>query len=159
MENKQTKTIKTVSVIVIVFSAFIVFSNVIGALIYSLLGSSNKNPNITLTAQIADGFNFLWAHYLQLCFSMSLIGICNLVGGIGLLKLKNWGRLIIIASSTLISFSIMFFPIFIIIANKKNPFLGLPGILTVVIAFIILWIPFVLLIRYLTRGEIRNHFA
>jgi len=157
MGNDHLKTVKIIAIIVIVFSCFIVFSNGMGALVFSLISDPNAaKPN---SDQNSDGFSFLLSHYLQLCLVMLTIGVVNIISGFGLRKLKNWGRLTLIVTSLVISLSIIIMTIFFITSALKNENSGFAEIFIIILSISIFLIPFILLIRYLTKGNIKNLFT
>jgi hypothetical protein len=157
MENDYLKTIRTISIIVIVFSCFIVFGNGMGATVILLI--SDPNSADTIPDQHPEGFSFLQSHYLQLCFIMLSIGIVNIISGFGLRKVKNWGRLTLIVTSLIISLSMIIMTLFFITSALKNEKLGFAEILMIILSLSIFLIPFILLIRFLTKANIKNLFT
>jgi hypothetical protein len=157
VENNQLKTIKTVAIIVIVFSIFIVFSNGMGALVFSMM-SDPKSPNSNPESN-PSGISFLWSHYIPICLAMLFIGIINIIGAIGLLKLKNWGRQSLIITSFIISISIIIMVIFFITPGSKITGLGILEKLAFIPGISLFLVPFILLINYLTKKNIKNLFV
>jgi amino acid transporter len=157
MGNNQLNTIKTVAIVVIVFSSFIVFSDGMGALVFSMMSdptspSPNPDPN-------PDGISFLWRHYIQLCLAILFIGIINIIGALGLKKLKNWGRQSLIITSFIISISIIIMVIFFITSGSKITGLGIFEKLAFIPGMSLFLVPFILLIKYLTKENIKNLFV
>jgi hypothetical protein len=155
MEEKDRKTIKTIGIIVIAISALIAFGNGMGALAFSIIGgfeSQSSNPNENL-----DFVALFWNNYLKICFSTFLLAIINIIGGIGLTKYRNWGRVLLIIDSTLFILSMILISGGLIALSKNS--LGAVGILMPILSMLIFMIPFILLIRFLTRDKIKINFT
>jgi ABC-type spermidine/putrescine transport system permease subunit II len=152
MEEKNRKTIKTIGIILIVLSALIAFGNGMGAIVFLIIGkfepsSSGKND-----------FNALiWNNYLILCLTTLFLAILNIIGGIGLTKYRNWGRVLVIIDSTLFIILMIIVSVVLMFLFKES--LGPIGLLMPILSGLTFMIPFILLIRYLTRNKIRINFA
>jgi ABC-type spermidine/putrescine transport system permease subunit II len=152
MEEKDRKTIKTIGIILIVLSALIAFGNGMGAIVFLIIGkfepsSSGKND-----------FNALiWNNYLILCLTTLFLAILNIIGGIGLTKYRNWGRVLVIIDSTLFIVLMIIVSVALMFLFKES--LGPIGLLMPILSGLTFMIPFILLIRYLTRHKVRINFA
>jgi hypothetical protein len=124
-EEKQKSTIKTIGFIIIALSCFIAFSNGMGALMFSMMNFTGTN---TYTQEPAI-IGLLWENYLQMCFGMILLSVINIISGIGLIKFKNWSRIILIINSILISSIVILISILLLIAVAENHILSFPNIL------------------------------
>ena len=155
MEEKDRKTIKTIGIIVIVISALIAFGNGMGALAFSIIGGSE--PSASNPSENLDFGALIWNNYLMICLSTFLLALLNIIGGIGLTKYKNWGRVLLIIDSTLFLMSMILLSIILIILSKDS--LGIIGVLMPILSMLTFAIPFVLLIRFLTRDKIKINFA
>ena len=155
MEEKNRKTIKTIGIIVIVISLLIAFGNGMGTLAFSLIGgfeSAGSNPSENLDFGV-----LVWNNYLIICGSMFLLALISIVGGIGLIKYRNWGRLLLIIDSIIFILSMILISVIMIVFSKEK--LGAIGIWMPILSSLLFMIPFVLLIRYLARDDIKTNFA
>jgi len=152
MEDNQTRNLKTISIIIIIFSILTVFSNGLGSLFFLIMGEQEGiNNEVT-----SDPISFVWSHYLQLCICTVFFGIINIIGAIGLRKLRNWGRVFLIISSLVISVLIIFITIVLINSTIKNNILRPVEIFAIILSMFLFLLPFILLIKYLTKDKIKK---
>lgn len=152
MENHQIRNLKSISIVVIILSELIIFSNGLGSLFFLIMGNQGGINN----ELSSDPISFLWSHYLQLCFGTVIIGIISLIGAIGLRHLKNWGRVCLIVSSSVISVLIVSIMILLVNYAIRNNILGPVEIIVILLSIFLFLLPLVFLIRYLTKDEIKN---
>lgn len=156
MDNNHKRTIRIIGIVIIVFSIFVAFSNGMGALMFSIMdGSGTQNP---AKSQNTDLMTKIWDNYVTLCLGMILIAAINIIGGIGLIKYKNWGRVTIISTSILILTMMLIFSIIFISYSIEIPDFGFVGIILSSFSILIIMIPFILLIRYLRQEKIKINF-
>ena len=152
MENDKIKSIRTVGITIVVLSAFMIFSNGMGALVVLLIESSEgSQPTIDATPM-----GFIFAHYIEICVFLVLIGIAYLLGGIFIQRYKLWANRLVTAISAL---QVLF--VWLIMVIVRSSFAEQEGleILSVwTIAVALIWtLPFGLLIWFLNKkGVIRN---
>jgi len=153
MERTQSTTIKTLGIIISIIAAFAAFSNLMGALAFAMM-----NPNNNQTSGPQSGMEFLLSNFVYLCLVISAIGITTLIGGINLIKFKNWARKLLIVTS--IIFVMMFVALDVImILEMRNQTDTLLFIFILIATSIVISIPFLFLIYYLRLGRVKNHFA
>lgn len=99
MEEQKPKSIKTMGLLIIIFSGIIVFSNGMGAVAWSVMGMGKEEHQNT---EISDPMSFLFAHYMEMCLIMLVIGIAYLIGGIFLRKYKMWANKMVSVLSILV---------------------------------------------------------
>lgn len=157
MEEQKPKTVKTIGLFIIIFSVFIIFSNVMGAIVFSFfkLGEYSNLKNDRSDFNLIE---FLFNNYVSMCITMVLIGLILFISGIYIKKFKLWANhlltylsiiLIIIIWSLMIAFFVMFSK-----QNESNLF-KVSSIISAV-----LWsTPFILLIWYLNKPNIKKHFV
>ncbi len=152
MENEKPKSIKTIGNAIMVLSAFIIFSNGMGALMWTLLGIGEASQT-GLTFQTP--VEFIFTHYLELCLFMIAIGSTYLFGGLFIRKYKLWANRFVTVISiiqVLIVWTIM-----LIMRSSFGQELEILNIWTIVVA--VIWsIPFGLLIWFLNRKATVKYF-
>lgn len=152
MEDQKPKSITTIGIILIVISSLIIFSNGMGALVSIMIGFSEyNNTNDTINQ---SPISFLFSHYLEMCLIMVTLGLLYLVGGIYLRKYKMWANRLVTVISALIILSIMGFMVASIIEFNAKIY----SFFFAIIGTLICTIPFGLLIRFLNKKAIKQHF-
>ena len=157
MEEQKPKTVKTIGLFIIIFSVFIIFSNVMGAIVFSFfkLGEYRNIKN-----EISD-FNlieFLFKNYVSMCITMVLIGLIFFFCGFYLRKYILWANKLLTYLSiilTIIIWSLMI--AFFVMFSKQNE--NVLFILSSIISAILWSTPFILLIWYLNKPNIKKHFV
>jgi len=154
MEKGKPKSIKTIGTVIIIISAFIIFSNGMGALTSTLMGLGESSQS---GQTFRSPIEFVFAYYLEMCLFMVAIGTAYLLGGLFVRKYKLWAnRFVTVISGiqVLIVWATM------LIMRKsfgQEPGLEILNIWTIVVA--IFWsIPFGLLILFLNKKDIVAHF-
>jgi len=153
MESTQSKTIKTLGIIIIIIAAFATFSNLMGALAFAAM-----NPESNQISGPQSGIGFLWSNYVYMCLIISALGITTLIGGIQLMKFKNWARKLLIGTSIIFVTLIVAIDV-IMIQEMLNQTDTLLFIFILVATSLVISIPFLFLIYYLRLGRVKNHFA
>src|SRR5690606_16370337 len=74
MEEQKPKSVRTIGLIVSIFSGFIIFSNALGALASSLVGFGDDQNRQEEFAEF-NLMEFMFDHYLLMCFIMVIIGV------------------------------------------------------------------------------------
>lgn len=157
MEEQKPKTIKTIGLLVAIFSAFITFSNVMGALAFSFIGIGNEQNKNNKSSDF-NLIEFLFENYITMCLIMVVIGILYFIGGLNIRKYKLWANRLV----TYISFLLVVFIWTLMIAmstmtagqNEMDIF-SVGAIITA-----LFWsTPIGLLIWFLNRQKIKKHFA
>jgi hypothetical protein len=151
METEKPKSIKTIGIAIMVISAFIIFSNGMGAIASTLIGLDGITPPGQPEPQTT--FAFIIAHYLELCLLMVAIGIAYLFGGLFIQKYKLWANRFVTAIS---GFLILLFWTTMLIMRasfSQEPGFEFANTWTIVAATV--WsAPFGLLIWFLNRKDI-----
>lgn len=91
MEAPKPKMIRIIGWLVIIIAGIIIFSNIMGALIFLISGFGGDFLNDTEE----DHFHFigyLFDHYLYMCVIMVIIGLFYLIGGLNIQKYKLWAN-------------------------------------------------------------------
>ena len=152
MENDKIQSIRTVGITIVVLSAFIIFSNGIGALMAILIESSEgSQPTIDATPM-----GFILAHYLEMCLFLVLIGIAYLFGGIFIQRYKLWANRLVTAISALQVLVVWIMMITVRSSFAEQEGLEILSVWTIAVALI--WtVPFGILIWFLNKkGVIKN---
>ncbi len=157
MEEQKPKSIRTIGLIVSIFSGFIIFSNGMGALAFTLIGlgenqsGQNEKSEFNLT-------EFLFENYLYGCLMMVTIGVLYLIGGLNIRKHKMWAnKLVTYLSALLIAiiWTLMIAMSSITAGQNEMDIFSVGAILTA-----LFWsTPIGLLIWFLNKQEIKKHFA
>ena len=154
MEGEKPKSIKTIGTAIMILSAFIIFSNGMGALMSTLL-ELGEVPQSEQTNQTPIAFVF--NHYLELCLFMVAMGTTYLFGGLFIKKYKLWAnRFVTIISGIQI---LIVWTVMIIIRSSfgREPGLEILNTWTIVVA--LFWtVPFALLVWFLNGKDIVNKF-
>ena len=153
MERTQSTTIKTLGITISIIATFATFSNLMGALAFAMM-----NPNNNQISGPQSNMEFLWSNFVYMCLLISTIGIMTLIGGINLIKYKNWARKLLIVTS-IIFVTMMVVLDVIMILEMRNQTNTLLFIFILITTSIVISVPFLFLIYYLRLGRIKNHFA
>lgn len=156
MEEQKPKSIKTVGLLVAIFSGFIIFSNGMGAIAWSIMGMGeemNGQP-----AKSSDPISFLFSHYIEMCLIMLTIGTTYLIGGIFIRKYKIWANKLVSGLSALIILIIWGLMISMSVSTREQE--GLEIFSYGALFNALVWsTPVGILIWYLNRKKIKKHFA
>lgn len=156
----KPNSIKTVGLVIAILSILVIIGNSMGGIVFTAIGAKNV-LNQANSEEIPKGLEmilFLFNHYVELCLFMISLGACFLIGGINLRKYKLWAnRLISLASIGFIcviwGLMVAFFSVFLSAPNE----IKYVSFFAIFVA--IVWsTPFVFLIRYLNRNDIKVHF-
>ncbi|MCD8455166.1 hypothetical protein LNJ08_12275 [Tenacibaculum finnmarkense genomovar ulcerans] len=155
MEEQKPKSIKIIGLLVAIFSGFIIFSNGMGAVAWSVLEMGNELNNSEIGT---EPISFLFSHYLEICLIMLLIGIAYLVGGIFIRKYKLWANRIVSVLSILIILIIWGIMITMSLSVGQQNGMEMFSYSAILNAFF--WsTPISLLIWFLNKKKIKKHFA
>ncbi|MCQ0110434.1 hypothetical protein SAMN04487906_2961 [Zhouia amylolytica] len=155
MQEQKPKSIKTIGLLVAIFSGFIIFSNGMGALAWSVLGIGN---DLNKSEIQTDPISFLFSHYLEMCLIMLLIGIAYLIGGIFIRKYQLWANKMVSGLSALIFLIIWGLMIAITISIGQQDGMGVFSYGAILNA--LFWsTPIALLIWFLNKKKIKKHFV
>lgn len=154
MENEKPKSIKTTGVIIAILSTLAIFSNGMGALMYTLLGMGKEQAEKAFETPI----EFIFSHYVKLCLFMMVIGSVYLLGGLFLRKYKLWANRFVTSISVIQILIVWIIMLAIRSSIKEEPELGILSTWTIVVATF--WsIPFGVLIWFLNRKETIKYFS
>ncbi|HRD53501.1 MAG TPA: hypothetical protein PKY96_12715 [Flavobacteriales bacterium] len=156
--TNKPATIKQVGLVVAIIGALIVLSNSSGALMHTMMGADiefppppHGSPTFGLTVDVA--FN----NYLALCLTMVAIGAVYLIGGIFLRQYKRWANLLVTALTALLILSLWWMSIGLSNSMRVDPMVMSFAFFPYIVA-IAITIPLGLLVRFLNRKGIREHF-
>lgn len=156
MEEQKPKSIKTIGLVVAIFSGFIIFSNGMGALVWTVIGIGEGINN--QNTENSDPISFLFFHYVEMCLIMLLIGIAFLIGGLFIRKYKLWANKLVSTLSIIIIFIIWGLMIAMSISIRKEEGMEIFRYGLIINAFF--WsTPLGLLIWFLNKKKIKKHFA
>jgi len=145
------KRIKSIKTILIVLGSILVFSNMMGLLVNSLIfPSSDIKPT--------SGIDILFANFGLICFVAVIVGILCLVGGVLLNPQKKWSRKLGILISILSIICIVGFSLVLVSVSIKEG-IGLGFSLGFLLTGIIFSSPFMVLIFQLDNKEIKKYFT
>lgn len=154
MEIQQLKSIKNISLIITVISGLIIFSNLMGVIMHTLLGFGDTSYQESSETTFIDS---LFDNYIIFCLTFVFIGVLYFIGGINLKKYKLWAKnLIVILSVCLIIISLAF------VILGINTYIADKGMLFFMILSIFMGIafsiPLFFLIRYLNKKGMKELF-
>lgn len=150
MKEEKPKAIKTIGIVVAALSALTIISSVLG------LTMANHLTEGTYMIEGIPNNEQPLAHVKSMAILSIVISLCFLVAGIFIIRYRNWAR--VLAQVVAALYLIIFWYLAIFIA-PNNPFdKGKFGIEQTIGP--LLWsIPVILLIRYLNRENVKNHFV
>lgn len=155
MEVQKPKSIETIGLLVSILSGFIIFSNGMGALAWSVMGIGEDMNN--QTAESSDPISFLLSHYIEMCLIMLSIGTAYLIGGIFIRKYKIWANRLVSALSALVILIIWALMISIAVATGEQEGMEIFSYAALITA--LFWsTPVGLLIWFLNKKKIKKHF-
>lgn len=157
MEDRKPKSVKSVGLIVAILSGFIVISNGMGILAFSIIGVRDQLSSSTES----KGFNlpaFLFENYIAMCFIIITIGILCFLGGLNIRRYKLWANRLVTCISL-----ILIIIIWVIMMSLSAIISGSQGLELYRVGIIangVIWsTPIGLLIWFLNRKKIKKHFV
>ena len=156
MQEDKPDSIKTIGLVVSIFSGFIIFTNSMGALAWTVLGFGGESENQTSIG--FDPISYLFNHYVEMCLVMLTIGVIFLIGGIFIRKYKLWANQLTTGISLLLLLIIwsLMIGMAISISHESGTEMFVYG----AIFTAVFWsIPIVLLIYFLNKKKIKKHFT
>ncbi|WP_276978430.1 hypothetical protein [Flavobacterium filum] len=157
MEEQKPKSIRTIGLIVSIFSGFIIFSNGMGALAYTIIGLG-ENQNRQIEKSEFNLIKFLFENYISMCLIMVTIGVMFLVGGLNIRKYKMWAnKLLTYLSIFLIAiiWTLMIAMSSMTAGQNDMEIFSFAAIFTALFCST----PIGLLIWFLNKQKIKKHFA
>jgi len=157
MVEIKPKSIRIVAIIVIAFSAFIIIGNGMFSLVVHFIGGVQKLVGPTSPKQYPIDYEFC-KNIVNLALLNLIFGFFFLIGGIFLVKLNRWARII------LTSIVVMFLSILIFMSIKLVS-LDIPGrsnqmiMLSIIFAELFMIVLSLALLIYLNRKEIKKYFV
>jgi|SRR5690554_1187835 len=157
MEEQKPKSVKTIGLIVSIFSGFIIFSNGMGALAFTLIGLG-ENQNGKNEKSEFNLIEFLLDNYIYMCLVMVTIGVLYLIGGLNIRKYKLWANKLVTYLSLLLIVLIWTLMIAMSTMTAEQNEMEIFSVGAIITA--LLWsTPIGLLIYFLNRQKIKKHFA
>jgi hypothetical protein len=154
MQTEKPKSIKTIGIAIMILSAFIIFSNGMGALMSNLMGlgeASQSGQTFHTPIQV------VFAHYLEMCLFMVALGTSYLLGGLFIQKYKLWANRFVTVISGIQVLIVWIIMIIIRSSFGQEPGLEILNTWTIVVATT--WtVPFGLLIWFLNKKAIVIYF-
>lgn len=153
LHKSITDNINYYSNIIMKISFVIIISNLFGAIVFFLLGFSSSFKANDITSPIS----LLFAYFIEICFTMIVIGVLFAIGAYHLKKLRLWANKLLSLVSLFLIFAIWFISLVILIGMIN--FETTLAIKFIIVATAIVWtIPFAYLIHYLNKKETKNCF-
>lgn len=157
MEEQKPNSVKTIGLIVAFFSGFIIFSNGMGALAFSLIGLGNEKSE-PLEPSEFNLIEFLFENYIIMCLIMVTVGILYFIGGLNIRKYKLWANRLVTYISLLLIVLIWILMIAMSTMTSGQQDLEIFSIGAIMTA--VFWsTPIGLLIWFLNKEKIKKHFA
>ena len=154
MEEQKPESIRTVGLIIAIFSGLIIVGNAAGAIAYSTAGTYEE----TTGAPAADDpLSFLFAHYIEICLLMVALGFLYLYGALNLRKYRGWASKLVSAISLFLIIFIWTTMLGLFSSFEETNELKVFRLAA--IASAVVWsTPLALLIWFLNRENIKKHF-
>ena len=159
--NTSTKpaSVKQVGLVVAIVGALIVFSNSSGALMHTMMGADTDfppapegSPTVGLTVDAA------FRNYLALCLTMVTVGATYLIGGVFLRRYKRWANRLVTGLTILLILGLWWMMIGMSNSIRMESNLQSLWFFPYLVATAVT-IPLALLIKFLNRTGIKEHFA
>jgi hypothetical protein len=154
MESEKPKSIKVTGIVLMVLSAFIIFSNGMGALmfIFMAIGEEAQSGHSPQTV-----ISFVFSHYVEICLFMIVVGIIYFFGGLFIQQYKLWANRLVTVISVVQLFIVWSIMLVIRASFGQEPGLEILNILPIIVALV--WkIPFGILIWFLNKKSVLNYF-
>lgn len=156
MNEQKPKSIKKIGLLVVIFSVFIIASNVM--LAFSLSATEMGNEMNNQSNESSETITFLFSHYLKICLFMILAGTAYLIGGIFIMKHKMWANQMLSGISLLVILLIWGLMIDISLSTEQQGEME-KYIYSALFAALLYSIPNGLLIWFLNMKNVKKHFA
>ncbi len=155
MEETKPSSIKVIGLLIIIFSSFMIFSNVLGLLVNWSMESDFVPSEISNENQ--DPISFDFDYFVLLGLLMMSIGISFLIGGIYIRKYRLWANKMVTVLSSfiiLIIWGLMITIFFVMGQIEQMNMMKYGALLNALI-----WsTPLIITIWYLNKKRIRMHF-
>lgn len=154
METQKPKSIRTVGLTIAILSGLVIFSNGMSTLMFTLLGFNNYE---NIEAKDLTNIDYIFNNIQYFLLLLVVLGILFLIGGVQLIKYKNWAKnLLLVVSIVLIGLLtiLLILGIFSAFADNEVVFALIP----IVLIWLVFSIPILFLIRFLNKKEIQSHF-
>jgi hypothetical protein len=156
MEEHKPQSIRTVGLIVAIFSGFIIFSNAMGILAFALTRMSSPSP--LEEANSRELLQFILDHYAEICVFMVGVGIIYLLGAINIRKYRRWARKLVSAISLFLIIFISTTMLALFTAAEGT--YSLSFFRFAAIATALIWTAVLgLLVWFLNQEKIKKHFV
>lgn len=148
METQKPKSIKNVGLIITIFSGLLIFSNGMGALVFTLLGFGGMSQEPVEM----DFLDILFENFALFCLAIVFFGVLYLIGGVNLAKYRLWSKnLLLITSYIFLILLCLFASTSIYNASNES---GLEFLIVfMVITVLVFSFPLIFLIRFLKKNE------
>lgn len=154
MEEQKPKSVRTIGLIVSIFSGFIIFSNGMGALAFSLMGFGDNQSEQKETSEF-HFLGFLFENYIYLCLTMVAIGVLYLIGGLSIRKYKLWANKLVTYISVILI--VLIWTLMIAMTSEQQ---DLKIFTAVAIMTAVFWsTPIGFLIWFLNKESIKKQFV
>lgn len=160
MEEQKPQSIKTVGLIVAIFSGFIILGNAMGILVFTLTGT-NETINDARRSEEANSMEvlaFILDHYAGICVFMVGVGIVYLLGAVNIRKYRRWAGKLVSAISVFLIIFISTTMLALFSAAEGTYLLDVFRFAAIAVALI--WLTVLgLLIWFLNQEKIKKHFV
>lgn len=152
-------SIKQIGFVVAMVGAFIVFSNSSGGLMYMMMQDDiNFPPPPEGSSSFGLTVDAAFNNYLTICSTMVFIGAAYLIGGIFLRRYKRWANRLTTVLTALLVLGVWWMSIGFSNSMTFDPMVKALSFFPYLVA-VAVSIPLSLLIRFLNRKSILEHFV
>jgi len=156
--SNRPASVKQAGLIVTIVGGLMVFSNGSGALMHTMMNADTTfapppegSPTLGLT--VDEAFN----NYLTLCLTMVLVGAMYFVGGVFIRRYKKWANRLVTILTAVLILGIWWMSIGFSSSMQLDPVVKPLSFFPYIVA-VVISVPFGLLIRFLNRRTILDHF-
>ncbi len=149
MDTPKPKAVKNVGLTIAILSGLVIFSNAMGALMFTLLGFNDYE---TIETSDLTALDYFFNNISNFLLILVVIGVLFFIGGIQLMKYKLWAkRYLVVLSLILISLLTLLLSsaVYSAITNSEIVF----GAILILIIWIGFSVPLLLLIRFLNKSR------
>ena len=156
IKEEKPKSIKTLGLIITIFSALMILGNTLGAVNWSINPLALEIPQST--TGIVDPFSLLFSYYFEMAMTGATIGFLSLICGLYIRKYKRWAHQLLNLILMAAVLAIVFFTAHILIHSEFQEGMLILNLAIYLILFF--WsIPPLLLIWYLNKKNVKRHFS
>lgn len=157
MEETKPKSLKIVSIVVIVLSSLMILSNGVFSLFVHFIGGVKELVGTNSTTQYSAEYAFV-SNFLKLSLLTLLFGVLFLIGGVLLIKINRWSRVFLTTIAIIFSIALILMSINLVLIDLRGGSTPII-IISVTYAELVMIVQSLVLLIYLNRKQIKKYFV